>query len=124
MFQARLAAPARWRCSLALLFGILLLIFTGAVHWALPLFALLTMFGGLHFIAWAYTGSSNAPVIADNISIHLLTGGTLLGVFYLAADPLTAPRSLRGKIFAGIAFGLIELLLRLFTPLTEGVILS
>jgi electron transport complex protein RnfD len=106
--------------ALALIFGILLLIFTGAVHWALPLFALGTLYGGLHLFACG----SSTPIIAENINIHMLTGSTLLGVFYLAADPLTAPRSLRGKIYAGVAFGLIELLLRMITPLTEGVIIS
>ena len=108
----------------ALLLGVLLLIFTGAVHWALPFFALATLYGGLHFFAWLYGGSNNAPIIAENIGIHMLSGTTLLGIFYLAADPLTAPRSVWGKIYAGIAFGVIELFLRLFTPLTDGVIIS
>lgn len=110
--------------ALALFLGILFLLFTGAVHWALPTFALATLFGGLHLFAWLFSGSANPVIISENIPIHLLTGSTLLAIFYLAADPTCAPRSFWGKVYAGIAFGLVELLLRLFTPMAEGVILS
>jgi Na+-translocating ferredoxin:NAD+ oxidoreductase subunit D len=110
--------------ALALGWGILLLIFSGAVSWVLPVVAMLTMFLLLQLLAWMYGGSSDPRIIADNIPIHLLTGTTLLGVFYLAADPATAPRSFIGKVYAGVAFGLIEVLLRIFTPLTEGIFIS
>ncbi len=111
--------------ALALFLGILLLVFTGAVHWALPLSALATMFGGLHLFAWMAGSSANPAVISENIPIHLLSGSTLLAIFYLAADPTCAPRSFAGKIYAGVAFGVIEVLLRLFTPgVAEGVVFS
>jgi Na+-translocating ferredoxin:NAD+ oxidoreductase RnfD subunit len=105
--------------ALALGLGILFLIFTGAAHWATPITAMATLFGGLHFVAWA-----GGPVISENILIHVLTGSTLLFIFYVAADPATAPRSFRGKVYAGVALGLLELLLRLFTPLAEGLFIS
>jgi electron transport complex protein RnfD len=110
--------------ALALAFGILLLIFSGANTWILPAFAYATLFAGFHFAAWFGAGCSGALVVPDNIPIHLLTGSTILAVFYMAADPLTAPRSALGKVYAGVALGLIELLLRLFTPLAEGLFLS
>jgi electron transport complex protein RnfD len=109
--------------ALALGFGVLLLIFSRATSWVLPGFALATLFGLLHALAW-YQAGPHARVLAENIPIHLLTGSTLLGIFYLAADPACSPRSLRGKIFAGIAFGVLETALRIFTPLTEGIFIS
>ncbi len=110
--------------TLALLMGILLLIFSGACSWLLPLFGLATLWAGLHFMAWAYGSSPNSPIIAANIPIHLLSGSTLLAFFYLAANPLTAPRSWLGQVYAGVALGVIELLLRMFTPLSEGIFIS
>jgi electron transport complex protein RnfD len=110
--------------ALALFLGILFLLFTGAVHWALPTFALGTLFGGFHLFAWLFSGGSSPVIISENIPIHLLTGSTLLAIFYLAADPTCAPRSFWGKVYAGIAFGIVELFLRLFTPMAEGVLIS
>ncbi|MGD0093718.1 MAG: RnfABCDGE type electron transport complex subunit D [Planctomycetota bacterium] len=106
--------------ALALGFGILLLIFTGAASPVVPAFALATMFTALHFLAWL----SAAYVVPGNIPIHLLTGSTILGLFYLAADPTTAPRSFVGRIYGGVALGLLETVLRIFTPLAEGIFIS
>ena len=110
--------------AFALGWGILLLIFTGAASWVLPAAALGTIVAALYALSWLYGGGPDARVIAANIPIHVLTGSTLLGIFYLAADPTTAPRSFLGKVYAGVALGLIEVLLRVFTPLTEGIFLS
>jgi len=110
--------------GLALFFGVLLLLFTGAVSPLLPLFAFMTLFAGLHFLSWIYGRAADPVLMAGNIPIHLLSGSTILGIFYLAADPTTAPRSTMGKIYAGVALGVIELFLRIFTPLPEGIFLS
>jgi electron transport complex protein RnfD len=110
--------------ALALGVGILLLVFSGAVSWVLPVVSMLGMYLLLQLLAWFYAGSAEPRVIAANIPIHLLTGSTLIGVFYLAADPVTAPRSFVGKVYAGMALALIEVFLRIFTPLTEGIFLS
>ncbi|MFH0938331.1 MAG: RnfABCDGE type electron transport complex subunit D [Planctomycetota bacterium] len=110
--------------AFALGWGILLLIFTGAISWVLPTTALGAMVAALYALSWLYDGRPDAQVIAANIPIQVLTGSTLLGIFYLAADPTTAPRSFLGKVYAGVALGLIEVLLRVFTPLTEGIFLS
>jgi Na+-translocating ferredoxin:NAD+ oxidoreductase RnfD subunit len=107
--------------ALALGFGILLLIFTGAASATVPMFAMMTMFASLHFFSWASGGSR---VVPENIPIHLLTGSTLLGLFYLAADPTSTPRSFIGKVYAGVALGLVEVIIRLFTPLSEGIFIS
>lgn len=103
------AGPIGGASTLALLFGILLLLFAGAVPWLIPVFALLTLGAGL-------TLTQNA-----NVGIHLLSGPTLLGFFYLAADPGTTPRTKRGKILAGITLGLLEFVLRFF--LSEAIFL-
>lgn len=106
--------------ALALALGILLLIFTGAASPAIPIFTLGTMFAMLNFFAWMMPGR----VLPDNIVIHLLTGSTLIYIFFLAADSQTAPRSVLGRVYAGVMLGLMETLIRVFTPLPEGLFLS
>ncbi len=108
----------------ALGFGIFLLVFARSISWVVPFFALATIFGLLHGLAWAYGSSLSPRVISDNIPIHLMTGSTLLGIFYFAADPTTAPRSFMGKVYAGVAVGLVEVFLRIFTPMAESIFLS
>lgn len=123
MLWGHVSGTAGGSSVLALGAGILLLVFSGAASWALPAAALLSMFAMLHLFAWLQ-GGGNPSVIPANIPVHMLTGGTLMGVFYLAGDPGTAPRSFMGKVCAGAALGVIEVLLRLFTPLTEGLFIS
>ena len=98
--------------ALALLLGLLMVVFTGAISWVLPLFAMGTLAAGLYL--------SGSP----NVGIHLLSGYTLLGFFYLAADPASVARSKRGKALAGVSVGLLEFFLRSFTPLSEGTFVS
>lgn len=106
--------------ALALGLGIIFLVFTGAASPLAPAFALATMFTALHVLG----GLNPSYAVPENIPIHLLTGSTILGLFYLAADPTTAPRSFFGKIYGGVAVGLLETLLRVFTPLAEGLFIS
>jgi len=97
--------------GLAIVFGLLLVVFSGAVTWVTPCFALLTLGLGVY-------------LLDGHVSIQLLNGYTLLGFFYLAADPTVVARSKRGKLLAGIAVGLLELLLRQFTPFSEATFIS
>jgi Na+-translocating ferredoxin:NAD+ oxidoreductase RnfD subunit len=102
--------PVGGASGLALILGLLLLVFAGAVSWLIPFFALLTLAAGLTLCQ------------DQNVAVHLLSTSTLLGFFYLAADPASMPRTKRGKILAGIALGALELLLRIF--LSEGTFIS
>jgi Na+-translocating ferredoxin:NAD+ oxidoreductase RnfD subunit len=106
--------------ALALGWGVLLLVFAGAASPLVPVFALATMFTALHLLAWI----NPAYAVPGNIPVHLLTGSTILGLFYLAADPTTAPRSFLGKVYSGVAVGLLETALRIFTPLAEAIFIS
>lgn len=104
----------------ALLLGILLLVFSGAVVWLQPLAAMVTMAAGLFLLSWL-KGDVVQPA---NIPIHLLSGATLLGVFYLAADPVVAPRSRAGKLLSGVTVGVLEVGFRLATPLSVAFFIT
>jgi len=55
---------------------------------------------------------------------HILSGGLVLGAFFMATDYVTTPLTRRGKIIFGIGCGLITALIRLFGSMTEGVSFS
>jgi Na+-transporting NADH:ubiquinone oxidoreductase subunit NqrB len=96
--------------GLALLFGLCLLVFARAVSMLTPLLALFVLFAGL-----TITGNAN-------VAVHLLSGPTLLGFFYLVADPTCAPRSRRGRALSGIFAGLLEWVLRFV--MVEGAVIT
>src|ERR1019366_7277246 len=72
--------------GLALLLGIAMLIVSRTLSLALPLTALVTLALGLSLAAWSGT------LAWGNLPIHLLSGSTLLTVFYFASEPTVSPR--------------------------------
>lgn len=52
---------------------------------------------------------------------HMLSGGLVLGAFFMATDYVTVPLTRSGRIIFGIGCGLITSLIRLFGGMTEGV---
>jgi Na+-translocating ferredoxin:NAD+ oxidoreductase RnfG subunit len=52
---------------------------------------------------------------------ELLSGGLLLGAFFVATDPTTSPVTPRGQIFFGIGCGALTMLLRYHGSYPEGV---
>lgn len=55
---------------------------------------------------------------------HLLTGGLLLGAFFMATDMVTTPLLRKGKLIFGIGCGLLTASIRLFGAFPEGVLFS
>lgn len=56
-----------------------------------------------------------------NPLFHLLTGGLVLGAFYMATDMVTTPVSTKGMLLFGAGCGLLTVLIRLFGGYPEGV---
>lgn len=55
---------------------------------------------------------------------QVLSGGLVLGAFYMATDYTTTPMTPKGKIIFGIGCGVITALVRLFAAAPEGVAFS
>jgi Na+-transporting NADH:ubiquinone oxidoreductase subunit NqrB len=110
--------------GLALIMGALLMFFSRSTSPLISVSALATMLAGLLLFAWTGNGEANARVVYGNIPIHLLSGGTLLAIFYFACDPAVTPRSSKGKIYAGVFFGIIELTFRLIFKVSDGLPVS
>ncbi|WP_249440978.1 RnfABCDGE type electron transport complex subunit D, partial [Escherichia coli] len=53
--------------------------------------------------------------------IHLLSGATMLGAFFILTDPVTASTTNRGRLIFGALAGLLVWLIRSFGGYPDGV---
>ena len=58
------------------------------------------------------------------VAYQLLSGGLMLGAFFMATDYTTSPINFKGRIIFGIGCGLLTSFIRLFGSLPEGVSFS
>jgi electron transport complex protein RnfD len=101
--------------ALALLAGGLYLLARKIITWHIPVSFLLTvvvMTGAF----WIYDPTRYAVP-----TFHLVTGGLMLGVFFMATDYVTSPVTTRGMLIFGTGCGVLTVLIRLFGGYPEGV---
>ncbi len=60
-------------------------------------------------------------LVGNDALYQVLSGGLMLGAFFMASDPVTTPMTKTGKLIFGIAAGVITCLFRLYSPFNEGV---
>jgi electron transport complex protein RnfD len=74
---------------------------------------------------WVFGGTvyGTGPFSGD-VLLHLLSGGLVLTLFYMANDPATAPMSPTGMIIYGSIAGILTFLLRFYGSYPEGVALA
>ena len=107
--------------ALLLLIGGIFLIIIKIVDWEIPVFylgsfALLTwIFGGLGFGNGFFSG---------DVLFHLLTGGIMLGAFFMATDMVTSPVTRKGMIIFAVGCGFLTFLIRFYGSFPEGVSLA
>ena len=59
-----------------------------------------------------------------SVAYHFLAGGMLFGAFFMATDPVTAPATNPARWAYGVLIGVLTVLMRLLTPLPEGVMFA
>ncbi len=99
----------------AILVGAVILVVTGVANWR-PIVAAIGTFvvvGGAFDVA--------RPEAYGPVGWHLLAGGFLFGVVYMATDPVTSPMTRGGKLLYGILIGGLVVLIRHLTGYVEGV---
>lgn len=101
-------------CALALLIGGIYLIVRKVISPVIPCAFIGTVFV-FGFIA---TGSLQWALF------HVLSGGVMLGAFFMATDYVTSPKLPLGQLIFGIGCGIITMSIRLFGAYPEGVSFS
>ena len=70
------------------------------------------------FIATVYAYSLIAGGAAAHVQV--LTGGVMIGAFFMATDYVTSPTTAKGKLVFGFGCGLLCMLIRQFGSYPEG----
>lgn len=101
--------------NLAYLAGGLILLQQKVIQWHIPVSILvaLAVFAGL--------GSAIAPDTLPGLDIHLLSGATMIGAFFIATDPVSAATSNRGRLIYGVLIALLIYVIRSFGGYPDAV---
>ena len=61
------------------------------------------------------------PTTYASPTFHMVTGGLILGAFFMATDMVTSPLSVRGQLLFGLGCGLLTAVIRLWGGYPEGI---
>ncbi len=101
-------------CILALLIGALYLLLKGYITWHVPGTYIFT------FSVFSWIFMADTPFKAD-ILFQILSGGLILGAFFMATDYVTAPITKKGKVVFGAGCGILTFVIRKWGGYPEGV---
>jgi electron transport complex protein RnfD len=115
LFLGRIGGSSGEIAAFALLLGLIYLLARKIITYHIPVSIIITvaLFTG---ILWL----SEPAKYADPL-FHLLSGGLLLGAFFMATDYVTSPMTGKGMWIYGIGIGIITVLIRVFGDYPEGV---
>lgn len=101
--------------ALLLLLGGLFLLYKKVISWHIPVSFMgsVLVFAG---ILWLID-----PTQYVNPLFHLVTGGLMLGIFFMATDMVTSPMTGKGQLIFGAGVGIITIIIRVWGAYPEGV---
>ena len=97
------------------LIGGLWLLFTKTIRWHIPV-ALLASLGSIALVFYLVDAEAAASPL-----FHWLSGGIMLGAFFIATDPVTAATTNNGRIYYGILIGFLVYMIRNWGGYPDGV---
>lgn len=101
--------------AIALLLGGIFLLRKRVITWHIPVSILATV------VIFTSIMRAIDPMVYEDASWHLCSGGLLLGSIFMATDYVTSPMTPRGQIVYGVGIGLITVVIRLWGSYPEGV---
>lgn len=115
MFVGNMGGSAGEVSAIAILLGAIFMLARRIITWEVPT-AYLGSVALMSGVLWMI----NPDIYADPM-FHLLTGGLMLGAFYMATDMVTSPMSRWGMVVFGIGCGFLTIIIRIFGAYPEGV---
>lgn len=102
-------------CALALLAGLLFMLWRKIITWHIPVSILGTVFvlAGLLWLC-------DDKMYADPFQV-LFSGGLMLGAIFMATDYVTSPMCAKGQVIYGISIGVLTLVIRNWGAYPEGM---
>lgn len=98
--------------ALALLIGGIYLIYRGVISYVMPA----SFIGTVFVFSFLVKDFSLTAALAQ-----VLSGGLIIGAFFMATDYVTSPATAKGKLIFGIGAGIITVLIRFWGIYPEGV---
>lgn len=101
-------------CALALIVGLIFMLWRGIITWHIPVSIIATVFvlSGLMHLA--------NPVYADPLTV-ILSGGLMLGAIFMATDYVSSPMCAKGQLVYGVCIGLLTVVIRNWGAYPEGM---
>ena len=115
IFNGMIAGVGWQWVNLAWLAGGIVLLWQKAIRWHIPVSFLLSL-AVCATLGWLFSPDSLASP-----QLHLLSGATMLGAFFILTDPVTASTTNRGRLIFGALAGLLVWLIRSFGGYPDGV---
>jgi len=111
LFMGNIAGSLGETSALFILVGGTLLLALRIINWRIPAIYI----GMVTLLALA---------LGQDPLFYILTGGLMLGAFFMATDYVTSPLTNRGKIIFSVALGVLTVMIRQFGGMPEGVCYS
>ncbi|MBW1729431.1 MAG: RnfABCDGE type electron transport complex subunit D [Deltaproteobacteria bacterium] len=100
--------------ALLILIGGGYLLYKRYITWHIPV----SVIGTIALLTWLFGGEK---LFTGNPLLAILSGGVMLGAFFMATDYVTSPSQPIGKIIFGVGIGALTVLIRLKGGYPEGV---
>jgi electron transport complex protein RnfD len=100
--------------ALLLVLGGLFLLYKGYIKWHIPLSVIVSV----GFFTWVFGGQK---LFTGNPLLAVLSGGIMLGAFYMATDYVTSPSQRTAQIIFGAGIGALTVLIRIKGGYPEGI---
>jgi len=97
--------------ALLLIIGGLYLLYRGVITWKIPV----SYIGTVMLMTLLLDGGFTS------MTYHTLSGGLMLGAFYMATDYSSSPVTLKGQIIFGVGCGILTSIIRIYGGYPEGV---
>ena len=100
--------------GILILMGGLYLMYRRYITWHIPV----SLLGTLAVLTWLFGGEN---LFTGDPLLAILTGGALLGAFYMATDYVTSPTGKTAQLVYGAGIGALTVLIRLKGGYPEGI---
>jgi electron transport complex protein RnfD len=98
-------------CKIALLIGAAFLMIRGIINWRIP-------------VTFMGTAALLSFIVGRDPLFDILSGGLILGAFFMATDYVTSPTTGNGRLIFGAGCGIVTFLIRQYGGFPEGVCYS
>jgi len=99
-------------CALALIIGGVYMIIRKTITWHIPVAVLVSAFV-FAFLMYGFN--------AEYAVMQLLSGGMMLGAFFMATDYVSSPMNSRGQLLYGALIGFLTIVIRRYGAYPEGM---